>query len=72
MDADPKMRRSFPFFPITEAQIYVGALTLLLFIWFVMMAANLIFLVLAFLPDHAGFGDSLRALNVLQVLMRTK
>jgi hypothetical protein len=54
-----------PCIPALEKQTYSIALALLLFVWFAMTAATAALLVLLFLPNHAGLGDSLHALEIL-------
>jgi hypothetical protein len=54
-----------PCIPALEKQTYSIALALLLLVWFAMTAASAALLVLLFLPNHPGLGDSLRALEVL-------
>jgi hypothetical protein len=51
--------------PAFETHSYSVALALLLFVWFAVTAASAALLVLLFLPNHAGLGDSLHALEVL-------
>jgi hypothetical protein len=48
-----------------EKLTYSVALALLLFVWFATTAASAALLVLLLLPNHAGLGDSLHALEVL-------
>ena len=49
----------------TETKTYCVALVLLLSVWFALTATTVALLVLLFLPDHAGLGDWLHAVNVL-------